>query len=221
MPTRQTQADFEVTLINALKKKEVTDSITQIIIQTITSALSDKFKFYDNKISQLETEIEQLKNLKSPNNNNNNTQNSMESQKNVEQKLDHLQQQHKNNSVRIMHLKEDEKENLTDKVIDIFQDKLKLPISHTQIVNVYRVGKNTGSPRHVLVTFQDNATKMKVYSNKRLLKGTSLIIKEDLTVYRLNKMKSVSEEYGFKNVWSVNGTIFAKTNKGVEKINLY
>lgn len=218
MPTRQTQADFEVTLINALKKKEVTDSITQIIIQTITSALSDKFKFYDNKISQLETEIEQLKILKSPNNN---TPNSMESQKNVEQKLDHLQQQHKNNTIRIMHLKEDEKENLTDKVMDIFEDKLKLPISHTQVVNAYRVGKNTGSPRHVLVTFQDNATKMKVYSNKRLLKGTSLIMKEDLTVYRLNKMKSVSEEYGFKNVWSVNGSIFAKTDKGVQKINLY
>lgn len=217
MPTRQAQADFDNTLIDALKKKEVADSITQIIIQTITSVLSDKFKFYDDKISSLEAEIEQLKTLKSDDNN----PNTIESQKKVEQKLDNLQQQQKNNNIRIMHLKEEENENLTNKMIHIFRDKMKLSISNTQILNVYRVGKNTESPRHVLVTFQDNATKMRVYNNKRLLKGSNLIIKEDLTVYRLNKMKSASDKYGFKNVWSVNGSVFAKTNKGIEKINVY
>lgn len=33
-------------------------------------------------------------------------------------------------------------------------------------------------------------------------------------------MKSISKKYGFQNVWTVNGTIFAITNKGVEKINI-
>lgn len=52
---KQAQADFEITLINGLKGKEVTHYITQIIIQTITSGLCDKFKFYDNIINQLQT----------------------------------------------------------------------------------------------------------------------------------------------------------------------
>lgn len=45
---RQAQADFKITLINSLKKKEVTDSIKQLIIQTI-------------KLNQLGAEVEQLK----------------------------------------------------------------------------------------------------------------------------------------------------------------
>lgn len=50
------------------------------------------------------------------------TNNPMESKKNVEQTLDHLQQHNENNSLGIMQLKEEERENLTDKVIAIFQN---------------------------------------------------------------------------------------------------
>lgn len=46
-------------------------------------------------------------------------------------------------------------------------------------------------------------------------------MKEELTVYRLNKIWLISDMYGFKSVWSVHGLIWAKPNKGIEKIKLF
>nr|CAH7762044.1 unnamed protein product [Callosobruchus chinensis] len=43
-------------------------------------------------------------------------------------------------------------------------------------------------------------------------------MKEDLTALRLGIVKEASDKYGFKNVWTLNGNVFAKTNSGVERI---
>nr|CAI5862648.1 unnamed protein product [Callosobruchus analis]CAI5865949.1 unnamed protein product [Callosobruchus analis] len=61
---------------------------------------------------------------------------------------------------------------------------------------------------------------MLVYNKKKMLKGTRMVIKEDLTARRLKIVKTASDKYGFKNVWTVNGKIFGKTEKGVEKLGL-
>ncbi|CAH1994250.1 unnamed protein product [Acanthoscelides obtectus] len=111
MPTRQGQADFEQTLIDALKKKNVAESISNIILRTITSTLNDKFKYYDDKIAQLEAEIVNLKSNK------NETQDiaTEDTQRNVQQKLDNIQQHIKNNNIRLMQVPEAEGENLSEK----------------------------------------------------------------------------------------------------------
>lgn len=53
--------------------------------------------------------------------------------------------------------------------------------------------------------------KMAAY-NKKSLKGSSIVIKEDVKVQQLKAVKMT-----FKNIWTVNGDIFAKIQKGVEK----
>nr|CAH7751622.1 unnamed protein product [Callosobruchus chinensis] len=100
MPTRQSQADFEQTLIDALKKKNVADSISNVILQTVTAALNDKFNYYDDKIAQLETEIANLK-LTNERNVGDTPVEGMH-QKTMEQKLDNVQQHIKNNNLRLM-----------------------------------------------------------------------------------------------------------------------
>nr|CAI5816944.1 unnamed protein product [Callosobruchus analis] len=60
-PTRQGQAEFEQTLIDILTKKNIGECISNIILETITSALNDKFSYYDNKIAQLEADVSELK----------------------------------------------------------------------------------------------------------------------------------------------------------------
>nr|CAH7713345.1 unnamed protein product [Callosobruchus chinensis] len=169
MPTRQNQAEFEQTLIDALKKKNVAASISNIIIESVTSSLTEKFNYYDSKIAELENEIVKLKTEYS--HHNINTADNRH-QQNVEQKLDNVQQQLKNNNIRIINVPEVAAENLTEK---------------------------------------DNSVKMLAYNKKKMLKGTRMVIKEDLTALRLKIVKTASDKYGFKNVWTVNGKIFGKT----------
>nr|CAH7748037.1 unnamed protein product [Callosobruchus chinensis] len=116
MPTRQNQAEFEQTLIDALKKKNVAASISNIIIESVTSSLTEKFNYYDSKIAELENKIVKLKTEYS--HHNINTADNRH-QQNVEQKLDNVQQQLKNNNIRIINVPEVAAENLTEKVITI------------------------------------------------------------------------------------------------------
>lgn len=49
------------------------------------------------------------------------------------------------------------------------------------------------------------------------LKPTSIVLKEDLTLECFKLRKEASDNYGFKNMWTVNGSIFVKTKEEVEK----
>nr|CAH7722632.1 unnamed protein product [Callosobruchus chinensis] len=164
---------------------------------TVTAALNDKFNYYDDKIAQLETEIANLK-LTNERNVGDTPVEGMH-QKTMEQKLDNVQQHIKNNNLRLMQVPEAEGENLLDKVYDVFTNKMKVDINKSEITAVYR---------------------MAAYNKKKFLKGTKIVIKEDLTLHRLKAVKVASEKFGFKNVWTVNGNIFVKTEKGVEKFSV-
>nr|CAH7755705.1 unnamed protein product [Callosobruchus chinensis] len=217
MATRKNQADFESTLMDALKKKSIAESISKMILETIASSLKEKFDYYDSKITELEKEVSCLK---SKLNDTVNIQDNVDHKK-VEQKVDNIQQHIRNNNLRIMSVPEAAGENLTEKVYDIFTNKMKVEINKSEIIAAYRVGRKLDDkPRQILVTFQDNAIKMLTYNRKRFLKGSNIVIKEDLTVLRLNIMNAASEKYGYRNVWSTNGAIFAKTGNGVEKLSL-
>lgn len=218
MPTRQHQADFEESLMCALNRKEIVDSISSIIIKAVESHFTAKFNEIENRISSLEKEICILK----TNNNSITTDVSPESQKQMEKKLDDIQQKNKNNNIRFIRVPEAENEDVKDKIIKIIRNKMKIDIDESSMV-AFRVGqkKENQKPRHIKVCFNDSALKMNVYRKKTSLKGTKYIIKEDLTVLRLNAIKEASTKYGFKNVWSMNGNIFAKTEQGVKKISIY
>lgn len=222
MPTRQ-QVDFERSLIDVLKSQSVADAICNALIKTISNKFSERFNYYDAKIKSLEAEIDLLKSTGNSSNDNMKNIITSEDQKKLEQKMDNLEQHAKRNSIRLMGLGETKNDNILDAVKDLFVNKLK--VSATTIENellvAYRVGQQSetnGKPRHIIVTFSNTSTKNSIYSKKRMLKGTGLVIKEDLTVKRLAIVKDAAEKYGFKNVWTFNGTVFAKTEKGVEKM---
>nr|CAH7746045.1 unnamed protein product [Callosobruchus chinensis] len=120
-----------------------------------------------------------------------------------------------------MRIPETKEEKIAERMIEMINSKMNLNIVKADISAAYRVGQKVDSkPRHIVVTFKENALKMRVYNNKRSLKGSKAVIKEDLTPLRLRAMKTTAEKYGFKNVWSVNGAIFAKTEHGVDRIKL-
>lgn len=215
MPTRQ-QAEFERSLTEALRQKDISDAISEIIISTIISKLTEKFEYYDNKISQLENEISELKSK--PNSQTPDSEKIISEHKEVVQKLESVQQRSKMNNIRLMGMEENDDENITERLFSLFKNKLKVN-SDEFIQTAYRVGKKSGlRPRHIIITFKDIESKLKIYKKKSLLKGSGYVIKEDLTSERLKIVKDASTKYGFKNVWTYNGNIFAKTGNKVEKI---
>lgn len=215
MPTRQ-QAEFERSLIEALRQKDISNAISELIITNISSKLSEKFEEYDNRISQLETEISNLKlkiDSSTPENDN-----IVSEHKKVAKKLESVQQHSKMNNIRLMGVKETDGENISDRVLAMFRDKLNINCDG-QIQTIFRVGKKSGErPRHVIVAFKDIDSKINVYKRKSHFKGTPYVLKEDLTPERVKIVQDASTKYGFKNVWTFNGNIFAKTDNGVEKI---
>nr|CAH7763580.1 unnamed protein product [Callosobruchus chinensis] len=214
MPTR-TQAEFERSLVEALRSNNVANAISEAIISTITKKLAEKFNYYDAKIASLEAEINLLKSDR----NDIASNGSPENNRKLEQKVDSIQQHSKNNNIRLMGVKESGAENTLGKVKEIIANKLNVVLSENDVACAYRVGKKSENrPRHIIVEFESNSIKTNIYNNKRLLKGTGYVMKEDLTALRLRIVKEASDKYGFKNVWTLNGNVFAKTNSGVERI---
>lgn len=214
--TRHSQADFEQSLKHALLNKDLINQITEILIGSVIEKLKEKFQYYENKINSLEKELAELKSfteeneIKNPNDS---------SQKILQEKVDNIQQQAKRNNIRLMCVPEDRGEQLNYKVMKLFKEKLNMDIKPHDILATYRVGSSKNDrPRHIVVNLRENSVKMNIYKNKKLLKGTGFVMKEDLTPSRLLAFQKASERYGFKNVWTVNGTIFVKNNSGVQKI---
>lgn len=204
--TKQQSEDIENLLKGILRKEDVIQSIATSITEKLNEKLKAAFQKYDEKIAVLEIEIGNLKSKNEPN------------QEQLEQKIDKVQQENKNNNLRIMGIKEEVHEAIEEKVIDLIRNKLKINMGQDQMAAVYRVGQSAeNKTRHTVVAFTNNKIKLEVYKKKRLLKGTGVVIKEDLTACRLKMVQIASENYGYKNVWTINGCIYAKTESGIKK----
>ncbi|KAJ8982286.1 hypothetical protein NQ317_008015 [Molorchus minor] len=114
-------------------------------------------------------------------------------------------------NLRVHGLKENERETsgmIEDALLKLFKTNLKIDVTPGEIDRCYRVGKyKAGSIRPVLIRFVSFNTRSKIFNNKKLLKQTGYVIKEDLTQARLDLLKKATEKYGVKQVWTQNGKI--------------
>nr|CAH7736894.1 unnamed protein product [Callosobruchus chinensis] len=179
MPTRN-QIEFETSLIKALRSNNIANAVTE------------KFNCYDAEIASLEAEMQLLKSSC------NNTTSSRDDSSKIERKVDVLQQEAKNNKIRLMGAKESPNKNILVAVKQVIFNKLK--INPEKLDNNVTIGSNTLS-----------------MLKKKMLKGSQIVMKEDLTVERTKFVNEASEKYGFKNVCTFNGNIFVKTDNGLKK----
>ncbi|XP_044753586.1 uncharacterized protein LOC123312997 [Coccinella septempunctata] len=213
MTTRQ-KSEFEKSLIEALKSDSVIKEISNAIINTISRRFAEKFNDYEAKIATLEAEIQLLKS----NTDKIETNFTDDTRKKLQQKVDYLEQRAKNNNIRLIGIKESQEENLLTQVKKLFKDKLNITVAD-EITSVYRSGAaNKNHPRHLIVVFKNSEYKNVIFKNKKLLKGSNIVMKEDLTHDRWKLVRESSEKYGFKNVWTFNGAVFVKSETGVKKL---
>lgn len=149
-----------------------------------------------------------------------------EANEDLQSKLDSLEQYSRRQCLRFYGIDENDNENVENKVLNIINNNLKLnEVSRNHIDRCHRTGKkfdnsaqNQGArkPRPIIVKFVSYKQRQLVFQNKKLLKGSGIKICEDLTKTRLSLMHNVIQKYGYRNVWTLDGSIvFNHNNKKV------
>ena len=94
----------------------------------------------------------------------------------------------------------------------MLRTQTKLNFRDEYIESAYRIGKRTeANTRAIFVRFKDTQFKEAVMKNRMLLKGTGIIIADDLTKEKHMLLKEAVSKLGKRNVWNLGSKIFFRS----------
>nr|CAI5847533.1 unnamed protein product [Callosobruchus analis] len=184
-----------------LKDDEFVNLLVQKVTNSITKTLEARFVELEQKVESYSSVVKELKEetglLRYEN-------------ESLLQKLDDIDQAHRANNLRLFQVKENAQENTVEKVINILNSHLGITVKNNDLLSCTRTGKQVNNrTRGILLKLASSSMKLEIYKKKKLLKGTGVVIKEDLTDNRLKLMDAAIEKTSFRNVWFYNGSIYA------------
>nr|CAI5845904.1 unnamed protein product [Callosobruchus analis]CAI5862106.1 unnamed protein product [Callosobruchus analis] len=206
--TREIREEIGKTVSNCIANMLKDDGFIQSIAQKVTECV---VKTIEGRIGQLEQKIHEnsavlvdlkrdISDLKSENDY-------------LIKKYDDLDQHDRRSNLRIFKLQEKDNENTAFEVTQLLESKLGIKISHGDIISCNRIGKRAPNKvRSILVQFSIPSLKRSIYNKKKSLKGSGIVIKEDLTDRRLKLMEAAIEKCSLRSVWSFMGDIFVLHN---------
>ena len=181
----------------------------QIKVTESLQNLSDKLdeieaenKKKDEKITQLEERVKELEKEK----------------KDIYGNIDEMEQYSRRNCLLLHGVRENSNENTDDIAVKTISENLDIDIQKEDLDRTHRVGKGNradGKARPIIIKFARYNVRRNVYSNKRKLKGKSLLITESLTAARVRLLKQAQTRYGVENVWTSDGRILHKTGNNI------
>lgn len=170
-------------------------SIADAVVQQISVEIDARFKKHDEEMQEMRCETEKLR-------------------QSMLARTDALEQYTRKNSVRIFGINEEADENTTNVVIQFFNGVMKLNINPESIDRCHRLRLvQEGKVRPIIVKFTRYEHKRLVMVNRKILKGSTIIIAQDLTKTRLECLKAAQAKYGKKNAWSWDGRINASNKQ--------
>nr|CAH7720210.1 unnamed protein product [Callosobruchus chinensis] len=177
-------------------------------------------KNMNKKLQNLETQISTLDNKLMESNNENKTNinkimdhiDKINKEKNsLITRCDKMDQDCRKNNLRIFNMVEEERENIPQKIVELVTLKWVSPLQ--------RIGQKTEQKsRAIFLSLKGYVIRNKIFNNKKLLKGTRVVIKEDLTTLRVNLMSRVIVKTSLKSAWTSEGKIYVKYNGKICKI---
>ncbi|CAH1183950.1 unnamed protein product [Phaedon cochleariae] len=220
--TREIIEKIESAVNIAVNKSLKSDSFVNTIANDISAAV---IKTVIKKLSQLEADVEILqgdlsKMRKEFDSKINKIQHIVQKTNNekcvLEKKFEQMDQATRRMNLRIFNYKEKANEHVREELIQIFNAKMATNVSTKDIEICYRVGqKNESKPRCIFMKLNSYETKHAIYSKKKMLKGTGIVIREDLTSQRVALLSKCAEKVGFKNVWTESGKIHVNVNNKI------
>ena len=109
-------------------------------------------------------------------------------------------------------VEEQEQENTDNIVLNVIKEHLHIELSAKDLDRSHRNGKSNSKSkcRPIIVKFISYNDHRKIFNNKKRLKGAGVSITESLTAERMRQLKIARDEFGLKDVWSINGRIIYK-----------
>jgi hypothetical protein len=134
--------------------------------------------------------------------------------KDHEVRLNNIEQYTRRNSVRIYGIEDTDKDESISKsrslVIKMLKDKLEIDIKPTEIDIAHRLGKyQEDGIRPIICKFVSRTLKKEVIGVRRKLKGSKVVIREDLTAKNAKLLETVSAREEVSTAWSDDGKIIA------------
>lgn len=136
--------------------------------------------------------------------------------------IDELEQYSRRNCLLVHGIKETPKENATEAAIGVLNSKLNLRLSvddidrchRLQTRNTTRTAAQVVAEGHkpIIIKFISYRVRERVWKNKKMLKGTGILVTESLTVKRLKLYREVQEIVGKRRCWTMDGRIVLQTN---------
>ena len=120
------------------------------------------------------------------------------------------EQYSRKNNIRIYGLEENPDENLQEKIIGLAKEELGVEIKDKEIEIAHRIGQTRRSqskPRAVIIKFLSNKSKMQLLSKRKLLKGKSIAVMEDMASDLAKRLKKFKDKSSVEKAWFVNGKI--------------
>ena len=115
-------------------------------------------------------------------------------------------------------VEEQEQENTDNIVLNVIKEHLDIELSVKDLDRSHRIGKrNSNSKRRpIMVKFISYNNRREIFNNKKRIKGTSVSIAESLTAERMQQLKIVGDQFGFKDVWSIDRRIMYEDSIGTK-----
>lgn len=171
------------------------DSIVDKLVNKIMEQISVTVDNMKIKISEIEKKVNILE----------------EEKVNAQFRCNELEQQIKIKQLRIYGVGEKQNENLNDVISNIFATKMGSP--SVTVGECYRLGRpKNGVNRPILATFGTMQQRNLIFFNKKKLKGSKIMITEELTKSTYELLLYAKENLGKENAWTVGGKIITKYN---------
>lgn len=194
------------------------EDIKRIIGDEVRSAVKEQLEKIDKKYGDI------IKNLQLEINNQATQIKKLQDENQLLSKaVDNHDQLLRKHNLRIFGLATDHNENISCKVLDLFNKTMQLRnISQADIVRCHRVqprDKTTNKIPAVLVEFVDANVRSSVFKNVKYCKNSSISIREDLTKRRINIVTAAVKKFSPKSVWTKNGYIYVKCAGVIHRID--
>ena len=112
-------------------------------------------------------------------------------------------------------IRENAGEELKPIVVDLIKSKIKITLKPYDIEVCHRVGTTVlGKSRPIVIRFRFRDTKWDIMKQRKCLKGTGIVMGEDLCRELRDLQKKIGQSQGVADTWAWNGKVFAKNLHG-------
>ena len=132
----------------------------------------------------------------------------------ITEKASHNEQYSRKNNIKIMDIKESDKEtgsSLTSDMCALFA-KQKVTINPESITAIHRIPGKEGRSKPVLLKLKNNSEKSKLMRTRAAMKAAKHRLVDDVTKLNTTLITRLMEHSKIESAWFFNGYIYGKTN---------